>query len=396
MYRLLMQPGPTEVDPRVVQALAEPAINHQSAEFAAIVDATCDYLQKIFDTEGEVVLLPASGRGGLEAAVSSFYRPDAPVLILSNGVFGNMLATISRSLGAPTVTLTCEPGTVFSLEEVEKAIRQHRPHIVGVVQGETSSSMLNDVRAICQLAREYGALTLVDAVASLGGTEMHMDAWSVDICVTAAQKALGGLAGVSAVAIGPRARQALHERPDAPRGMYLDLKRWYDMWLPKEKGGLLKFGYRRLPWTHATHLVMAWEEACRIIVEEETIEARVRRHRRAGRAVYGALKTAGLQPVCPPEAALPTVTAFFPPEGVSANELIASVREGYGIQLSGGLEQLYGRIVRVAHMAETARKAPLFLTLSALEAELRKRGVLAPDSRLAETFVQLWDEEAGE
>lgn len=390
MKTLLMEPGPTEIDFRVVQAMVRPTIHHQSAEFADVMDRTCQLLQPIFGTRGEVVLLPASGRGGLEAAVASFYTPGSPVLILTNGVFGNMLANIARSVGADVTTFTAPPGTPFDLEGLERELQRLRPTLVGMVHCETSTGMVNPVADICRIAKAHGALTLVDAVAGLGGAQMLMDTWSVDICVTSSQKALGALAGLAAVALAPGVEQALRNRAQASRGMYLDLLRWYQGWLPRERGGDLRFGYRRLPWTMATHLVFALEEACRIILEEEGLTARLNRHARIAAAFRQAVAAAGLRVVPEPGYEAPTVTAFYPPEGVEAAEVITALKEDYGILISGGLEELRGKILRVGHMAETARPAPVVATLQALQRELAKRGGVAGDVHMPSVFQDAW------
>lgn len=393
MPGLMMEPGPTQVDPRVVQAMCQPAIYHLSPEFVQTMDDTSRMLQEIFETSGEVVILPSTGRGGLEAAVTSLREPGGCMVVVSNGVFGRMLATIGRSVGMDVEEVSCAPGTTPSLGEVERVVAERRPQILAVVHCETSTGMMNPMPPLGEIARRHGALFLVDAVASLGGAEVKVDEWGIDLCVGASQKALGAIAGVAAVSVSRRAREAMNARSSIARSNYFDLQRWWAMWLPKERGGTLRFGYRRLPWTMATHGVLALEMACRIVTEEETVDSRVSRHESAGRAFRAGLISMGFDifPARGSEAS--TVTAFVTPVGVKANKLVSGLKERHGIFVAGGLEDLAGQIVRVGHMAETARPTTLLPTLAALAAELERAGI-DPGNSFGRAFSSAWNEPA--
>lgn len=389
MPGLMMEPGPTQVDPRVIQAMCRPAIYHLDPEFVGILDATGGLLQDVLGTSGEVVVLPSTGRGGLEAVLLSACRPGDRVLVPANGVFGHMVASIARALGLSVIELEGEPGAPLDLAAVEAAAARHRPALVGVVHCETSTGMINPVEAVADIADRHGSLTLVDAIASAGGTPIHMDRSRIDFCVVAGQKALGALAGIAAVAVGERGRRRMQTRPGMRAGSYFDLERWWAMWLPRDRGGALKFGYRRLPWTMATHGVLALEAACRIIVHEETVGARWTRHRAAGRALRAGIEAMGLGLLADPGTESDTVTAFEPPDGIDSRDLIHGLEENHGIKVAGGLEELAGRIVRVAHMAETARPAPLQATLAGTAAELRRLGAKVGDE-FPDAFAETW------
>jgi alanine-glyoxylate transaminase / serine-glyoxylate transaminase / serine-pyruvate transaminase len=379
------------VDDRVIRAIARPAQHHLSESFARVVDHTCERLKRVFGTENEVVLLPATGRGGVEGAIASVHEPGRALLVPCNGSFGRMVAAIGRALGVEVITLEHGPQEPLRRDAIERALDEQDVGILAVVHCETSTGMLNDLEGLGDLAHAHGALFLVDAVSSLGGAPMHVDGIGIDLCVSAAQKAVGALGGTSFVTVSERARAALRERSEQARGSYLDLQRWWTQWLPLDRGGSLASGFRRLPWSMPTHPVFALEEACRILVEEEGLDARVTRHQVAAAAVRETVCALGFRLFPPEGSASPTVTAFETPADLPADELIASLRDRHGIVVAGGLDDLRGRIVRIGHMAETARPAPLLAAIAAIEHEGRRRGVIPPESECVQhRFLQAW------
>lgn len=366
---LSMEPGPTRVDDRVIRAVCRPAVHHLSREFQLSMDLTCRRLQGIFRTSSEVVLLPATGRGGIEAGITSVLDPRRPMLVATNGSFGRMIVAIGRAVGAEVIELPYEAGERIRRADIARVLEEQDVGIVAMVHVETSTGMVNDLDGLGELAHRYGALLLVDAVSSLGGAELDVDDQGIDLCVSAAQKSIGGLGGTSFVAVSERAREVMDRRGEVPRSAYLDLDRWWASWLPPERGGRLTSGFRRLPWSMPTHPVFALEEACRIIVEEEGLAARVARHRAAARATEAVISKLGFPLLAPEGARAPTVTAFAPPAGVPAGELVTALLERHEIVVAGGLDELAGRIVRIGHMAETARVGPLLATLVAIARE---------------------------
>lgn len=394
MTALMMEPGPTQIDSRVVQAMCRPAIYHLDPEFIGVLDDACGLLQAVFGTAGEVVVVPATGRGSIEAVLTSAFGPDDRILVPSNGVFGQMVAAIGRALGRDIVELPVEAGAQLDLDALVAAAREHPPAAIAVVHCETSTGMLNPIREVAEIAREHGSLVLVDAIASAGGSPVRMEEWGIDFAVAAGQKALGALPGISAVGVSERGRARLQAVGAGTGARYFNLDRWWGMWLPTERGGRLQFGYRRLPWTTATHSVLALEAACRIVVEEEGLPARLARHHAAGRAFRAAIESMGLQLLAPPGLEADTVTAFFPPDGIDARDVTKALHANHDIKVAGGLEALAGRIVRVGHMAETARPVPLQTTLGALALELRRAGVKVGEE-FAEVFASTWQERIG-
>ena len=388
---LLLQPGPTLIDPRVVEAVGRPPVHHLSGSFSDVLDVTCDRLATIFDTRGEVVLLPATGRGGVEAAIASVYEPDRAVLVVSNGSFGEMIARIARALGARVITLEAPPGEPVHQADVEACLRRERVGIVALVHCETATGILNDLDGLGELVHRHGALLVVDAVSSVAGSPLPVDELGIDLAVGASQKAVGSLGGTSFVAVSGRAREAMLARSDQPRTSYLDLDRWWDQWLPIDRGGRLASGFRRQPWSTPTHPVFALEEACRIIVDEEGLDRRLARHAAAGAAVRAVLRSFGFRLFGGEETPSPTVTAFEGTDRVPAPDLIGLLRDEHGILVAGGLDAQRGQLVRIGHMAESARPGPLLTVLSAIAWIVHRRGGpgVGTDT-LDELFFDAW------
>lgn len=365
---LLMEPGPTQVDERVIQSLCTPVVYHQSPEFTRTMDDLRPLLRGIYGTEGEVVILPASGRGAVEAVLASVREEGRPFVVPTNGTFGRMMATIGRAVGLSVVELKHGSGAVVPREEIAEALAGLDRPILGIVHNETATGMVNDLTGLADLVHARDGLLLVDAVSSLGGAELAADRNGIDFCVSAAQKSMGAIAGLSFVAVGDRALRELDARTDLARGSYLDLRRWWDMWVAAEDGGRLTSGYRRLPWTMPTHLAGALLRACEL-AHEEGLKERWDRHRRCGEALRAALHALGMPVLAPDGHASDTVTAFGHP-GLDAKDLKRRLADRHGVRLATGMDDDAATILRIAHMAETARPGPLVQTLAALAAEL--------------------------
>jgi alanine-glyoxylate transaminase/serine-glyoxylate transaminase/serine-pyruvate transaminase len=361
------------VNLRVLKALMQPTINHHDPRFAAVVDGCMELLQPLFGTTGEVLLLTSSGRGGMEAALTSTLEPGDRVAILKNGVFANMMASIAARLGAEVVGVSSEWGQPADLERLEAALQQRPTKALGVVYSESSTGALNPAAECGKLARRYGAVYLLDCVSALAGMPVRMDEWGVDLCFAGSQKGLGAPPGLAVVAVAERMWEVFERRRTPVSSFYFDLLRWKQMWLPPERGGELRFGFRRQPVTLSTNLVYALREACQIL-HEEGLPACFARHARILAATRAAMQALGLEMLPPPEIQSPTISAIFPPAGVDEGELRRIMRERYGVVISGGLEELRGRIIRIGHMANTASPEYLLPTITALELALQELG----------------------
>lgn len=368
-----MMPGPTEVDLRVLRAMIQPTINHHDPRFAEVVDETAARLQQIFRTTGEVLLLVSSGRGGLEAALASTLEPGDRVVILQNGVFGNMMAQIATRLGAEVAGVPSGWGEPVDLERIAAALAEKPTKALAAVHGESSTGAANPAAELGELARAHGAVYILDCVSSLGGVDVRVDDWGVDLAIAGSQKCLAAPPGLAILAVNPRMWDLFERRRAPVSSFYFDLLRWKQMWLPKERGGELRFGYRRQPVTLAIHLVYALREAAQMLLEEglETCHAR---HRRIQAALRAAVLALGLEMLPPPDIQLPTISAIRAPAGINEAELRRLMRERYGIVIDGGLEQLRGQIFRIGHLGRTASPEFLMPTITALELALLELG----------------------
>ncbi len=374
MRELFMIPGPTEVAPSVIRAMCRPAISHGDPVFHEVQDRTSERIARIIGTSGQVVLLNASGRGGIEAAMCTALEPIDRILIVNNGVFGSMLKEIALRCRLDVMELKSEQGRPLDLDAVEDAASTPDLKAIAVVHSETSSGVLNPIREIGEIAKKNNLVYIVDAVSSAGGAEIRMDEWNIDLLCTGSQKCLGSLAGIAPVGIADRMWEIFDRRSTIPQSFFFDLNRWKIMWFKKEQGGLLKFKYRRQPMTMATHLVYALDEAARLVLEEG-METRCSRHRIASEAVRAALPYLGLTLFPDESLASPTMTAILPPKDIHEGQIRKVLKEKHGVMVAGGLEEFYERMFRIGHMALTASYEYIIPTIAALELTMRELGM---------------------
>lgn len=387
MRRLLMIPGPSEVDSRVIQACVRPSISHLDPEFIEVMDETCQMLGKIFQTKSEIIPLVSSGRGGIEAALVSSLEPGERVLIVSNGVFCNMITSIAKRVGTVPVVVKYEPGKKMDLTKIEDAIKKNSIKAIAAVHSETSTGMLNPAQEIGKIAKQYNLIYILDCISSLGGVDVRPDEWGVDICVTASQKCLASLPGLAILSINDRMWDIFEQRETPIQSFYFDLSRWKLMWIPKEQGGKVIYGYRRMPLTASTHVFYALNEACKEILEEG-LSQRFERHQRIAKAVRKALRRIGIEIFPEPGLESPTLTAFLPPEKVNEYDIRKIMKQEYGIAIADGLEEFYGKMLRVGHMGNTASMEYVVPTISALEITLRELGVNVEIGAGVDTLLQ--------
>lgn len=375
MKRLLMIPGPSEVDYRVIQACVRPSIGHHDAEFVGVMDETCQMLGKIFQTKSEIIPLVCSGRGGIEAALVSSLEPGERVLIVFNGVFCNMITSIAERVGTVPVVVKYEPGKKMDLTRIEDTIRTNKGmKAIAAVHSETSTGMLNPAEEIGKIAQHHNLIYILDCVSSLGGVDVRPDEWGVDICVTGSQKCLASLPGIAIASVSDRMWDVFERRKTPIQSFYFDLNRWKLMWIPKERGGKVIYEYRRMPITTSTHLIYALNEACRMILEEG-LKQRFERHEKIARAVRKALRKIGIEIFPEPGLESPTLTAFLPPRGVRESDIRKIMKQKYGIAIADGLEEFYGKMLRIGHMGNTASMEYIVPTIVALELALKELGV---------------------
>ena len=371
---LLMIPGPVPVPQRVRAAMTLQAINHRGPEFGAAYADTVRVLKTLFGTESDLYIISGSGSSGMEAGVANFAR-DRSIVSLVNGKFGDRFAKIGERYAGSITVLESDWGTPLDLEGLEREL-EAGAEVVTMVHNETSAGIKNPAPEVGKLARKHDALFIMDGVTSIGGDDVRMDEWGVDIAVTGSQKCLAAPAGLAAIAVSERAWDRLAEE----RPFYLDMAAY------RKSGSKAAM---ETPYTPAVPLFLALREACRII-EEEGIPARIARHRRMTDAVRAAAKAWGVD-LFPELDALHTysntVTALRIPDGITDDALRGMVKK-FGIEIAGGQDHLKGKIFRIGTMGSVGAQE-ILATAAAIQYALRKAGFAAGDGVEAAAGVLL-------
>ena len=355
----LMIPGPTPVPDSVLSKMAMPMINHRGKEFAQILKNVTEKMKKVYLTKGDVILLTASGSGGMESAVVNFLSPGDKAIFCVTGAFGDRWAKMGKVYGADVIRIETPIGEGITPEMIEDNLKKN-PGVkaVYITHNETSTAITNDLSKIGEIAHKYGAIVAVDAVSSLGAIELRMDDWQLDVVVTASQKALMTPPGLAFVAVSERAWE-LHKSAKMPR-FYFDLGEAKRM---AENG--------ETPFTPAVSQVFAIDTALDLLLSEG-LENSWKRHKLLGRAVREGIKALGLKLLAKEEFASNAVTGVYPPEGISADDLRRKVK-ARGVTLAGGQGVLKGKIFRIGHIGYILDK-DIIVTLSIIGETLREMG----------------------
>ncbi|MFQ5828505.1 MAG: pyridoxal-phosphate-dependent aminotransferase family protein [Candidatus Methylomirabilia bacterium] len=372
---VLMIPGPTELPWPVIQAMNQPPTIQYDLRFDLnILEPTCLRLKEIFQTSGEVILMPGSGRTALESAAVSVVEPGDCVVVIVAGQFGLLMREIMRRVGAQVTEVTAELGTLLDLTELEKVVERVKPKALTLVHNETSTGTTYPAAEVGRIARRAGALFLLDTVSSLAGLDVRTDEWGVDLNMTGSQKCLAAPLGMALVGVSSKAWEAMERRSGRASSLVYDLLRWKELWIPISRGGKIPDGIpRRQPVSIPTHLTSAMRAAADLILEEG-LANRFERHAAAGRAFRAGLEAMGLELFPDPSIASDTVTCLRTPDGVEAGTVVGHMRDRYGILIGTGLDKFRTTALRVGHMGITASPQYLLPTLSALELTLRDLG----------------------
>jgi aspartate aminotransferase-like enzyme len=340
--RYLMTAGPTPLPPEVSQVMAEPILYHRAPAFVEVYARILEGLKSVFQTRNEVLMFAASGSGALESAVANLIAPGDRALVASCGKFGERWAELCQAHGADLNHLEFEWGEKVDPAQVDEALAAAGGgvKVVFTTQSETSTGVVNDIRALAEVARSHGALLAVDAVSGLGAVDLPQDDWGVDVVASGSQKALMCPPGLAFASVSERAMEvAADARSRGAHNYYFD---WH-----KTRKGQLK-DPPDSPFTPAVTLCMALDKALELI-HRETLAAVFERHRTLGRAAREAVKGMGLDTFGPDDDNANVVTAIRAPEGVDGAALPKLMRDRYGITIAGGQGHLKGKIVRIAH-----------------------------------------------
>ncbi|QDV23549.1 pyridoxal-phosphate-dependent aminotransferase family protein [Aureliella helgolandensis] len=355
--RMLMGPGPSTVPARILQALSAPTLGHLDPQYIGYMDETCQLLRDTFQTENALTF-PVSGTGmaGMEAVVVNLIEPGDEVIVCINGVFGGRMKDNMQRAGATVHTLEIPWGKSFSLEQIADAVQKHpKAKLLGIVHAETSTGALQDLTGIGDLLHAAGMLLAVDAVTSLGGHELKVDAWGIDAIYSGTQKCLSCPPGLSPVSFSPLALEKMDARKTKVQSWYLDvsmLKNYYT-------GG----GGRAYHHTAPINMVYALREAL-AIVQEEGLENRIDRHREMHLQLRQGLEALGMSYV--PDHSLATLNCVTLPEGIDDAAIRSRLLNEFDIEIGGGLGQFAGKAWRIGLMGHAATQRNVTTLLAAL------------------------------
>ena len=363
--RLLLGPGPSSVNPRVLQAMTQPVLGHLDPVFFECMDAVYDMLCRLFRTSNKMTLpLSSTGTGGMEAALCNILERGDTTVIAINGFFGRRMADIARRCGADVHTLEFPLGTAVDPDVVEEELKRHsHVKLLGVVHGETSTGVLSDLQSLVAVAHRYDALIIADTVSSLGGEEVAVDDWDVDICYSATQKCVGAPPGLAPITLGPRATDAMRSRETPVQSYYLGMADLETYWS----------NTRAYHHTTPISMMYALREALAMMVEEG-LENRIERHARCSTALRTGLQAMGIGLFADPNHHLNPLTTAVIPDGVQDANVRTRLLEDYNIEISGGLGDTRGRIWRIGLMGDSCREVNVLALLSALERILSGEG----------------------
>jgi alanine-glyoxylate transaminase/serine-glyoxylate transaminase/serine-pyruvate transaminase len=362
--RILLGPGPSLIAPRVMRAMASPVLSHLDPDFVPLLDDVRALLQRVFRADDKALTIATSGTGtsAMEAAIANAVKEGSRAVVIVTGYFGDRLAQMIERYGARVRRIDVEWGRAVDPQRLRDELRKEGADIVGIVHAETSTGVKNPVKELAAIAREHGALTIVDMVTSLGGQEVDLAGWGVDIAYSCSQKCIGAPAGMSPIAVSGQARQRL-----VPcRSFYLDLKLLEDYWVA-----------RKYHHTLSTSLIYALREAL-LMVEEEGLVARLARHQRHHAALVAGVEAMGLSMLAPKGERLWTLNTVRVPQGVDEAAVRETLLSTFNLEIGAGLGPLAGKIWRVGLMGASSTPQSVLLFLAALEAALGAHGHRVP------------------
>jgi aspartate aminotransferase-like enzyme len=363
MYEtLLMIPGPTMVSPRVLKAMSKSIVNHRSAIFGEILNDTNDMMSEVFQTENKSYLITGSGTAAMEAALGNVIEKGDKVLNIVGGKFGERFMQITETHQGIPVELEVEWGHAANPDDIRYILEEEEDiKAVTMVHNETSTGVANPIEEVGKILKGYDALYVVDTVSSLGGADVQVDNYGIDMCVTGSQKCLAAPPGMAAITLNDDAWDVVDKTES--KTYYLDMKSY-------RKSGDKKVP--ETPYTPSVSLMYAMNEALNIIMEEG-LEARIKRHEQAAKATINGVKAMGLELFAKEDVSSTTVTAINIPEGMTDKNLRGTMRNKYRIELAGGQDYLKGNVFRIGHMGNITHRE-IISTIAALEMTLKEFG----------------------
>jgi (S)-ureidoglycine-glyoxylate aminotransferase len=381
--RLLMGPGPVGVDPRVLRAMSMPMLGQFDPAFTAYMNEMMELTRQLYRTKNKwSFLVDGTARAGVEAILVSIISPGDKVLVPSFGRFGFLLAEISKRCGGEVVTIERDWGTVFTPDEIETAIKQHKPRVLAVVHGDTSTTMAQPLDQIGAICRKHDVLLYTDATASLGGMNVAIDAWQVDAASSGLQKCLSGPPGSSPITLNERIVDVVKRRRNVEGGIrpadFIDgdgpaiQSNYFDLGMLMDYWSEMRLNHH----TEATSMLYAAREAVRIVLAEG-LDVCFARHKLASDAITAGLTELGLKLFGDQANKMPNVTGVHIPDGVNGDAVRGMMLNDFGIEIGTSFGPLHGKIWRIGTMGYVCRKESVVTCLAALEVCLRQAGFRA-------------------
>jgi (S)-ureidoglycine-glyoxylate aminotransferase len=395
--RLLMGPGPINAHPRVLRAMAADLLGQFDPEMTAYMNEVMALYRPIFGTDNaQTFLIDGTARAAIEASLVSMVSPGQKVLVVNFGRFGLLLTEILDRIGAIVEIVEAPWGEVVPMDQIADAIERFGPKVVATVHGDTSTTMAQPLEGLGDLCRAAGALSYVDATATIGGMEIAADRWGVDVVTGGLQKCLGGPSGSAPITISDAAAERIFARRHVELGLrtgdtavesrgrrigsnYFDLAMIMDYWSDK----------RLNHHTEATTMLYGARECARIALGEG-LDARFARHASAGRAMTAGLRAMGLTVYGDDRYRMANVTGIFIPKGVDGEAVRRRMREDFEIEIGTAFGPLAGKIWRIGAMGYNAMKHKVLITLGALEAALRAEGHPVPPGAGVDAALEAW------
>lgn len=362
--RTLMGPGPSDVSPQVLQALALPTVGHLDPLFIALMDEIKQQLQQAFNTQNALTMpVSAPGSAGMESCFVNLLEPGDKVVVCQNGVFGGRMRENVERCGATAIMVQDAWGSATDLNKVEEALKANPDtKVLAFVHAETSTGVRNDAEALCKLAKQHDCLTLVDAVTSLGGIELNADAWQIDAIYSGTQKCLSCVPGLSPVSFSDEAVARIQARKRKVQSWFLDMQLIMGYWGKAEQGSAPRAYHHTAP----VNSLYALHESLRLLLDEGLQNA-WQRHQQMHTALITGLEKLGIQPAVAADIRLPQLNVVKVPDGVNDAQVRQRLLNEYNLEIGAGLGELAGKVWRIGLMGHGCSQKNVDYCLHALQ-----------------------------
>ena len=367
----LYTPGPGEVDEDVLSSLATPVVRHYGPEWLEIYKETQELLKQVFKTQNYIYFVPGPASSLLDMAIGSLLNTGEKIIIGDNGFFGERLVHIAEGYGLETVRLTAPLGKPLDPQDLRQLLQKHPDaKVVALVHHETGTTVMNPLRELAQLAHEAGRAVIVDAVSSLGGVDVNVDDWGIDICVTTPNKCLEALPGIGFISVSERAWKLVDSHTQTDHGWYLNLRTW-------RKYATEWGAWHPTPVTLPTNIILAVRTSLHKIINTG-LDAHFAKYRRASQIMRQGLQNLGFEMFVNDDYASPIVTGVCRRPEFEVSEMSDWLVEQRDIAIGGGLGELSGKMFRVGHLGKAATREYLLDFLFGMEEFLRYKEITIP------------------